>query len=529
MTPAEAADVLCFVLQYKYLRLEYLNVRCVKYSAYLLCPYSAVEASGKLDFGELELELYDSRYMLRGAKDQKWAGKWCKPSCIPISIILVLIILVVVLSLLDHKWEDERRQHEQLLANEWVQCRTTCKLSLVESIPEGLVFNETLPHMQTHDAWVRLIDLAEEKIEIGSFYWFLQGNNESTSDKGKDIFKRLMEAGKERKIKINIAQSMDDPKQPNKDSAELQAAGAATVRTLNFTRLIGAGVLHTKMWVVDRKHAYIGSANFDWRSLTQVKELGVLITNCSCIGKDLGKIFDVYWDLGLNDSKIPDVWDPSYQTLYGRENPMNISFNSTEYKAYLSSSPSAFCPKGRTPDIDAIKDVIDNATEYVHIAVMDYFPVTLYTEPPQYWPEIDDRLRSAAINRKVKVRLLMAKWNHTRSNAYRFLHSLADLSSTYPWVDIDVKMFIVPANAEQQKIPFARVNHSKFMVTDKTAYIGTSNWSADYFINTAGVGFVTTPESNQANSSNIQQQLAHIFERDWNSSYAHPLQEFLPS
>lgn len=35
-------------------------------------------------------------------------------------------------------------------------------------------------------------------------------------------------------------------------------------------------------------------------------------------------------------------------------------------------------------------------------------------------------------------------------------------------------MFVVPAFTEtQKKIPFARVNHNKYMVTDKTAYIGT--------------------------------------------------------
>lgn len=29
-------------------------------------------------------------------------------------------------------------------------------------------------------------------------------------------------------------------------------------------------MLHTKLWVIDKKHAYLGSANMDWRSLTQV-------------------------------------------------------------------------------------------------------------------------------------------------------------------------------------------------------------------------------------------------------------------
>ncbi len=45
------------------------------------------------------------------------------------------------------------------------------------------------------------------------------------------------------------------------------------VRNLNFTYLMGAGILHTKLWIVDNKHFYVGSANFDWRSLTQVKNV----------------------------------------------------------------------------------------------------------------------------------------------------------------------------------------------------------------------------------------------------------------
>jgi hypothetical protein len=65
------------------------------------------------------------------------------------------------------------------------------------------------------------------------------------------------------------------------------------VRSLNFAALLGGGVLHTKLWLVDRTHVYVGSANMDWRSLTQVKELGLVAFNCSCMANDLAKIFDV--------------------------------------------------------------------------------------------------------------------------------------------------------------------------------------------------------------------------------------------
>jgi len=45
----------------------------------------------------------------------------------------------------------------------------------------------------------------------------------------------------------------------------------------------------------------------------------------------------------------------------------------------------------------------------------------------------------------------------------------------------------VPTNPYLDKIPYTRVNHNKYMVTDLAAYIGTSNWSGDYFIDTAGM------------------------------------------
>ena len=50
----------------------------------------------------------------------------------------------------------------------------------------------------------------------------------------------------------------------------------------------------------------MGSANFDWRSLTQVKELGVLALNCPTLAKDMSKIYQVYWDLGGPNQKIPE-------------------------------------------------------------------------------------------------------------------------------------------------------------------------------------------------------------------------------
>lgn len=66
------------------------------------------------------------------------------------------------------------------------------------------------------------------------------------------------------------------------------------------------------------------------------------------------------------------------------------------------------------------------------------------------------------------------------------------------------------------------------MVTDQVAYIGTSNWSGDYFTNTAGIGFVAqdTVHDRNENITTIRSQLESVFERDWNSKYAVPQEKF---
>lgn len=70
------------------------------------------------------------------------------------------------------------------------------------------------------------------------------------------------------------------------------------------------------------------------------------------------------------------------------------------------------------------------------------------------------------------------------------------------------------------------------MVTDNTAYVGTSNWSGDYFTTTAGVALVlrSTLAPEWALYHNVSldtfaiSQLQDIFMRDWDSPYAKSLE-----
>lgn len=45
------------------------------------------------------------------------------------------------------------------------------------------------------------------------------------------------------------------------------------------------------MMISDKKVVYFGSANFDWRSLAQVKELGMILSDCPPLSNDMQKVF----------------------------------------------------------------------------------------------------------------------------------------------------------------------------------------------------------------------------------------------
>ncbi|KAM7398906.1 hypothetical protein PAMP_018211 [Pampus punctatissimus] len=403
-------------------------------------------------------------------------------------------------------------------------CSDPCKISLVESIPEGLEFNSSTTHPSIYQTWLSLISEARSSVDIASFYWTLTNKDthtdEPTAYQGETILKKLAELSG--KLSVRIAVNTPQESQLQNDLKLLKDSGA-DIRTVNMRKLT-SGVLHTKFWVVDKKHIYIGSANMDWRSLTQVKELGTVVYNCSCLAADLDKIFEAYWFLGESQS-IPSPWPTSFSTLYNKDTPLQLPLNGTPSSVYLSSSPPSFCADGRTSDLQSILSVMEDAQSFIDIAVMNYLPTMEFSHPKRYWADIDTQLRRVAYEKRVKVRLLISCWVSTQPVMFSFLKSLASVHDLKSKLDIQVRLFVVPASPQQKKIPYARVNHNKYMVTDKIAYIGTSNWSGDYFVSTAGSALVVNQTASQSLEPTVQSQLRDVFERDWSSSYSTPLSQ----
>ena len=450
-----------------------------------------------------------------------------------------------------------------------------CSFDLVESIPEGLIYNESITSVPTSDSLLSLIHSSTQTLDIASFYWTLKGSDvmknassEWTSP-GESILDAINEAAR-RGVTVRVAADSGKQSSPS-DLNDLIRSGVM-VKRLNVSKLVGAGILHTKFLISDNSSFYVGSANMDWRSFTQVKEMGVTVKECPLLAQDLDKIFQVYWMLSddvfdtnsrsqghslTNESKVSksEIVIPDYlDTSINHKNPVEMKLNQSPSKVYMSSSPKPFNPSHRSNDIDAILSIIQSADRYINIAVMDYYPMFLYQKPTKFWPVIDDALKRAVIERGVTVRLLASHWTSTRAQMVVFLKSLQAFSSwsskkvtsvkvasnsttekvalKEKWESsktirgargsIQVKLFTVPTSADEASIPFARVNHNKYMVTDKVGYIGTSNWSGDYFVSTAGVGFIAEQINSTCYSDNsFRQSLKHTFDRDWNSSYAH--------
>ena len=129
-----------------------------------------------------------------------------------------------------------------------------------------------------------------------------------------------------------------------------------------------------------------------------------------------------------------------------------------------------------------------------------------------WWPLLTDALLSAVLTRRLYVRLLVSKWAHTSAliePRLRALQSAADAGRADPCMSsgrLEIKLFMVPGwnstSGSNRKFPgHTRVNHTKYMVTDRRINIGTSNMTWDYIASTAGSSFNSLPSTGPSRSS----------------------------
>lgn len=231
------------------------------------------------------------------------------------------------------------------------------------------------------------------------------------------------------------------------------------------------------------------------RRSPQVKELGAVIYNCSCLAEDLGKIFEAYWALGVPGATIPVPWPANYSTAFNRETPLELQLNGTDAAVYFSVRPlpaaAGFpCTEGGlrrrqplpgAPPAELPAGLLRRRPHPgpggaagrhrhgrglrgrggdelpAHHRVLPPAEVRPLPRPPQrastgaaspracvcppparFWPAIDTRLRAAVFERRVRVRLLAGCWHHSKADMFPFLKSLAALADNRTRYGVEV-------------------------------------------------------------------------------------------
>jgi phosphatidylserine/phosphatidylglycerophosphate/cardiolipin synthase-like enzyme len=139
------------------------------------------------------------------------------------------------------------------------------------------------------DVWLELIDSAKKRLDFSELY--INGKDGEPLDK---ILEHLDQAARRGvKIRIIVDQSMLRASNPT-TMDRLKKMKDLQLRQMDFGKVSTGGILHAKYFVVDRRMAFLGSQNFDWRSLKHVHETGVKIFD-NAIAKQLQDIFDYDW------------------------------------------------------------------------------------------------------------------------------------------------------------------------------------------------------------------------------------------
>ena len=158
-------------------------------------------------------------------------------------------------------------------------------------------------------------------------------------------------------------------------------------------------------------------------------------------------------------------------------------------------SPRGLLPKGAIWDATALAALIDEAQDSLKLQLL-----SIGTYEP-----LERALQEAAA-RGVRVSLLVSDWSLSRSRQ----NALKRLQQTD---GITVRFTSIPEHSGGF-ISYARVEHPKYLLADADrAWLGTSNWSPDYFEASRNAGFILR-------SSRLAAQLHEKFMMSWDGPYA---------
>jgi phosphatidylserine/phosphatidylglycerophosphate/cardiolipin synthase-like enzyme len=346
-----------------------------------------------------------------------------------------------------------------------------------------------------HDVWLQMINGAKQSLDIEEFY--------VSNKKGEpleDIIAAVIEAGK-RGVKVRLSVDWRMYKTYPETVDSLGKCSNITARVLDYHTLTG-GIEHAKFFIVDGKEAYMGSQNFDWRSLKHIHELGVRLSQLEAV-KAYEDVFNLDWNLSEKNDKSLISTFLSHHTY---NTPITEVEGPGDTLTYVPTmSPKILIADTTLWDETNVVKMIDAASSNVMIQALTY-STEVYGGGT--YTVIDSALRRAAA-RGVKVKLITSDWS-IGNGIIDCLKSLASVPN------IEVKYTSIPKYSGGYA-SFARVEHLKYVIADANkSWIGTANWEKGYFYQTRNLGVAVT-------NAKINAIMQKIFWNSWNSTYANAI------
>ncbi|KZV37781.1 phospholipase D Z [Dorcoceras hygrometricum] len=474
-----------------------------------------------------------------------------------------------------------------------------CKAWLVQSIPTDMPHLARVPGvLSSADVFQWLAGNSSHSLDIIAQYWQLVAHPQDPrsgdygyskdemqrfgANEGFEVYKAL-ESAADRDINIRFLQHSGVYPDYTQEPSKL-ASGRPNVKnvTLLLSDWWGSGIVHAKVWISDGRDVYIGSANNDWKSLTQVKELGVYLVGCPNIVKKVEIYYDNLWKLAhLNSSAYTTlVWDKTWQTTrkvpcwshFLNENercssPLPKSVDIKHVIGYPPlSDPSMFNVTVRTPGlnhsnsepqfsylsyappellfhkyqsdeqawVDTIKSVGNGGT--VRLSTMDWLGQSQYLAQTVYWSSLSSAISEVVFAKHAKVQLLVAYWAHFINNTDPYLKDLLYTntlcsSSRYNKCSgkLEIKYYLVPGY--NLTGPAIRNGSATGNIYPGYTRVNHGKYAVSDIRAHIGTSnliwdyfYTTAGVSFGTYNYGIVSQLQEIFDADWNSPYTVPVE-----
>jgi phosphatidylserine/phosphatidylglycerophosphate/cardiolipin synthase-like enzyme len=367
-------------------------------------------------------------------------------------------------------------------------------VQLVETAPiETKLGNPALPTAAS--VWVEMIGGAKKSVDLEEMYF-----GHWPGEPMGPVIDALGAAAK-RGVRVRLILASGMYKTYPQPADSMATLPNVEVRLLDMKQVSGGGIQHSKYFVVDGEQVYEGSQNFDWRSLKHIHEMGARVRNAQ-VADLFERVFNSDWPVATPigaaaASPVPAGAPPAAAPLPALP-ILIVQAPGDTVAVWPSFDPVGHIPDPSLWDRDAVVRLLDGARRDIAIQVYTYG----LGRRSERDSTLDLALRRAAA-RGVHVRIVVCDWEPDNDR-------ITDLQRLSEVPNVETRMISIPEWSGGY-IPFARVDHCKYMVVDSLwTWVATSNWEPEYFLSSRNTALTlrNRPIALQAHQS---------FDASWNS------------